>query len=78
MLSAALVLILAATAWTLGNMVPFFYALRSLKVMRVSEEDEEIGLDCAYHGGHAYDHDEGADEDTRKTIVHLVKQCAPL
>lgn len=76
MLLAAGVAIIAAAAWTLGMMVPFFYALMSAGVMRVSDEEEEVGLDRAFHGGHAYDHDEGADEDTRDTVINLCKQYA--
>ena len=76
MLGAALIVIFATLVWTLGNMGPFFYVLNFLGLMRVTRDEEEIGLDCAFHGGAAYDHDEGADEETRDTLVDICKQCA--
>jgi hypothetical protein len=76
MLGAALVVIFAALAWTLGHMLPFFYAFLFLKQLRISKDEEEQGLDRLLHGGWAYDHEEGIDEDTRDTVVNLCKQCA--
>jgi hypothetical protein len=77
MFGAAMIVIFAALAWTLANMVPFFYVFDLLGLMRVDKEEEEMGLDEVFHGGLAYDHDEGIDVDTRETIVELSKRCAP-
>ncbi len=40
--------------WVLANMIPFFWILKKLKLLRVSPEDEALGLDASYHGGTAY------------------------
>ena len=42
------------TGWVLGNMLPFFFALKLLGFLRVPAEEETLGLDESYHGGHAY------------------------
>jgi hypothetical protein len=55
MLGAAIVVILATIAWTLGHMVPFFYVMQRLGLLRVSEKEEVMGLDKSHHGGSAYD-----------------------
>jgi ammonium transporter, Amt family len=51
LLLAAFVTFLAVVAWTLGHMVPFFIALKMLGLFRVSEKEEEEGLDKAHNMG---------------------------
>ncbi|KAK9803465.1 hypothetical protein WJX73_004901 [Symbiochloris irregularis] len=53
-LGANVIWILAMTGWTLGMMVPFFYALKLLGQLRVSPEEEMAGVDASHHGGAAY------------------------
>lgn len=57
MLGAALIVIAATAAWTLAHMVPFFYGMRTLGLLRVAEDEELMGLDRSHHGGSAYDTD---------------------
>ena len=40
--------------WVLGNMLPFFFILKLLGFLRVPAEEETLGIDESYHGGHAY------------------------
>ena len=40
--------------WVLGMMVPFWFILKVLGILRVPAEEETLGLDESYHGGHAY------------------------
>jgi hypothetical protein len=54
LLAAALVFILVTIVWTLGHMIPFFYLMRMLGLLRVSEDEELQGLDVSHHGGSAY------------------------
>lgn len=51
LLGAAIVLILAITAWVLGHMIPFFYVLKAAGLLRVSREEELEGLDTAHGMG---------------------------
>lgn len=59
MLGAAVVVILATLGWTLAHMLPFFYVMRALGLLRVAEAEELMGLDKSHHGGSAYDMDVG-------------------
>eukprot|EP00892_Ulva_mutabilis_P004947 jgi/Ulvmu1/2824/UM142_0022.1 len=55
MLGAALAVIAATLLWTLAHMVPFFYVMRALGLLRVAEAEELVGLDKSHHGGSAYE-----------------------
>jgi hypothetical protein len=46
--------IIAVAAWVGGVSAVFFFGLQKLNKLRVSEEDEDDGLDIATHGGFAY------------------------
>jgi len=52
--AAECVTILFVFGWVTSIMLPFFCLLRHLKLFRVSQEDEEVGLDISKHGGSAY------------------------
>lgn len=67
LLGAAIVLILAVTAWVLGHMFPFFYLMKMLGLLRVDEAEERMGLDVSHHGGSAYEATQGADLIKGKT-----------
>jgi len=54
LLAAAIVGIVTVTAWVLGHMVPFFFALKVMGLLRVSAAEEQQGLDVSHHGGSAY------------------------
>lgn len=53
----ALVMILL---WTFGHMIPFFMLLKVAGIFRVTEEQEEDGLDVSKHGGSAYQMDDSS------------------
>ena len=53
----------ACAGWVLAMMIPFWFILKLLGFLRVPAEEETLGLDESYHGGHAYpghDHDSSA------------------
>ena len=65
MLGCQIIGILAVFGWVTALMAPFFAALRAGGLLRVSEEDERLGLDLSHHGGSAYTMDPD-DEDSKK------------
>lgn len=54
LLVAAIVGIVTIFAWVTVWMVPFFLATKYLNLLRVSPEEEDVGLDVSHHGGGAY------------------------
>eukprot|EP00899_Mesostigma_viride_P021599 jgi/Mesvir1/29440/Mv23021-RA.1 len=46
--------IVVIIAWTVGLIAPLFFVLSKLGVLRVSEQDERVGMDVSKHGGSAY------------------------
>lgn len=54
LLAAAIAIICVIIVWTLGHMVPFFLLMRVVKLLRVPEDEEIMGLDVSHHGGSAY------------------------
>nr|GEY36767.1 ammonium transporter 1 member 2-like [Tanacetum cinerariifolium] len=57
--AAQIIQILVIIGWVSATMGPLFYALKKLKLLRVSSEDEMAGMDMTRHGGFAYAyHDE--------------------
>lgn len=57
LLVAAIVGIIVIFVWVMGHMVPFFFLMKSLGLLRVSPEEEHEGLDVSHHGGSAYPKD---------------------
>lgn len=64
LLGAQLIQIVVIFAWTCGLMAPFFLIMRALKLHRVSEHEEQVGLDVSKHGGAAYIDDKDALKGT--------------
>ena len=48
-----------STGWTAANMGAFFGLLKVTGLFRVDPKDEEEGLDHSYHGGSAYEDNNG-------------------
>jgi hypothetical protein len=40
--------------WTSAIMIPFFWLINRLGILRVTLYEEEVGLDIIHHKGHAY------------------------
>ena len=83
LLGAALVLILAITAWVLGHMIPFFFLMRMAGLLRVDEAEERMGLDVSHHGGSAYEANNAGDaavkgRDAGATDEALLSRCVPI
>ncbi|KAM1419207.1 hypothetical protein ACFXTO_022766 [Malus domestica] len=57
-------------------MVPLFFVLHKLKLLRISAEDEMAGMDLTWHGGFAYVYRD--DEDSEKpNMIQLRKVVEP-
>lgn len=68
--ASQLVGVLAIIAWVTLIMAPFFFLLKKVSILRVSEEMEEQGLDLSEHGGQrAF----VADDDVELSIKHKGK-----
>lgn len=52
--------------WVAANMIPFFYIFKMLGMLRISAEEEGMGLDASKHGGNAYNGVEAGPESPRK------------
>lgn len=59
LLAAQVIGILAIFGWVVGLMTIFFSILKFFKLLRISPEDEQAGLDISKHGGSAYNFDHG-------------------
>ena len=53
-LGAQIVGILVILAWTCGTIGPFFMLMKKLNLLRITAEEETLGLDESKHGGKAY------------------------
>lgn len=83
LLACAIVLILAITGWTLAHMMPFFFVLNKLGMLRVDEAEERMGLDVSHHGGSAYEADGDimkgkGDESLLAKVTALERQVAAM
>merc|ERR1712070_276485 len=47
--------IFCIVSWSMANSALVFGLLKSMQMLRVSEDDEKKGLDESHHGGAAYD-----------------------
>lgn len=54
LLGAAIVGLLAVAAWVGVLMTAFFLVLKHMNMLRVPEDDENVGMDISKHGGLAY------------------------
>eukprot|EP01023_Acetabularia_acetabulum_P021641 TRINITY_DN213_c0_g1_i1.p1 TRINITY_DN213_c0_g1~~TRINITY_DN213_c0_g1_i1.p1 ORF type:complete len:476 (+),score=135.80 TRINITY_DN213_c0_g1_i1:159-1586(+) len=50
LLAAALLGVIVIFAWVSVHMAPFFFVMRMIGLLRVSAEDEALGLDVSHHG----------------------------
>jgi len=66
LLGTAVVAILVILLWTLGHMLPFFFVLKALGLLRVDAAEEMSGLDVSHHGGSAY---EAGGKDTDSLVT---------
>ncbi|GLI66983.1 hypothetical protein VaNZ11_011079 [Volvox africanus] len=54
LLASQVIGVLAIAGWVAGTMGPFFAAFKFARSLRISAEDESMGLDASKHGGSAY------------------------
>ena len=62
--------ILWINGWVAATMFPFFHILKSLNWLRVSPEEEMVGLDASKHGGAAYNFTKPSNEDL-ENYLHM-------
>jgi len=61
--------VLFILGWVSVTMVPFFFVLKALNMLRVDPLEEEVGLDISHHGGAAYDMTGPKKEDVEELIA---------
>ena len=57
LLACQIIGIIVISAWVIGLMGPFFFALKMTGKLRITPEEEQAGLDVSKHGGSNYNHD---------------------
>ncbi|QHO18568.1 Ammonium transporter 1 member [Arachis hypogaea] len=63
LIGAQIVEIFVIFVWVSATIWPMFYALNKLKLLRISIDEEVLGLDISSHGGYAYAHDHAHQEN---------------
>jgi ammonium transporter, Amt family len=61
---------LCYTSWTVATTGVMFYAMKAVGWLRISEEEELIGVDVSHHGGSAYPMDDEHDLKKDKLTSH--------
>lgn len=75
--AANLVILVVIFVWVLAHMVPFFYLLKALGLLRVGANEEQLGLDMTHHGGSAYPEEStGLAKDYKGYIAFSVELAA--
>lgn len=67
-----LIAVLAIIGWVTAVMTPFFVILRYLGLLRVSMEDETVGIDISKHGGSAYFYDAQTTYMSKNVVASVV------
>ncbi|XP_015940325.1 ammonium transporter 1 member 2 [Arachis duranensis] len=76
LLAAQLIEILVVSGWVTATMLPLFYGLQKMNLLRISREDETAGMDLTRHGGFAYAyHDE--DDGFAKPAMYMMGRIEP-
>ncbi|KGN61309.1 ammonium transporter 1 member 2 [Cucumis sativus] len=76
LLAAQLIEILAIIGWVSVTMGPLFYALKNMKLLRISREDEMAGMDLTRHGGFAYVYND-EDDLSGKPSGFMMRKIEP-
>ncbi|XP_052186341.1 ammonium transporter 1 member 4-like [Diospyros lotus] len=69
LLAAHLVQIVAITGWVSVTMGTLFLGLHSLKLLRISPDDEMAGMDLTSHGGYAYHGDGNGEAENQRGFI---------
>ncbi|MED6135672.1 Ammonium transporter 1 member 2 [Stylosanthes scabra] len=76
LLAAQVIQILVICGWVTATMLPLFYGLHKMRLLRISREDETAGMDLTRHGGFAYAyHDE--DDGFAKPAMFMMGRIEP-
>lgn len=74
LLAAHIVQILVIVGWVSITMGTLFWILHTLKLLRISPEEEMAGMDLTSHGGFAYEYNDEGELDNLKGRVELTKK----
>lgn len=67
LIAAQVIEVLVVCGWVTVTMAPLFYGLHKMKLLRISRDEESMGMDLTRHGGFAYVyHDEDEDESIKR------------
>ncbi|PNH07036.1 Ammonium transporter 1 member 2 [Tetrabaena socialis] len=70
LLASQVIGIITIATWVMGVMSILFFALKALKLLRISAEEEQAGLDVSKHGGSAYNYQHGLGQHHRPRAVY--------
>ncbi|GLC40105.1 hypothetical protein PLESTB_000882500 [Pleodorina starrii] len=71
LLASQVIGIICIFAWVFGLMSILFAALKAVKLLRISAEEEQAGLDVSKHGGSAYNYDHGLGKPEKVQALGL-------
>ncbi|KXZ53276.1 hypothetical protein GPECTOR_7g1170 [Gonium pectorale] len=71
LLASQVIGIICIFAWVFGLMSLLFAALKAVKLLRISAEEEQAGLDVSKHGGSAYNYDHGLGKPDKTGAIGL-------
>lgn len=71
LLASQVIGIISIFAWVFGLMLILFSILKAVKLLRISAEEEQAGLDVSKHGGSAYNYDHGLGKPEKAQAVGL-------
>ncbi|GFR51936.1 hypothetical protein Agub_g14457 [Astrephomene gubernaculifera] len=71
LLASQVIGIICIFAWVFGLMTILFAALKAVKVLRISAEEEQAGLDVSKHGGSAYNFEHGLGKPEKAQAIGL-------
>ncbi|EFJ46377.1 hypothetical protein VOLCADRAFT_75428 [Volvox carteri f. nagariensis] len=71
LLASQVIGIICIFAWVFGLMSILFAVMKVLKILRISAEEEQAGLDVSKHGGSAYNYDHGLGKPEKAQAMGL-------
>ncbi|KAK8657225.1 hypothetical protein V6N13_035476 [Hibiscus sabdariffa] len=73
LLAAQVVQVLVIVGWVSATMGSLFYFLNKFGLLRISAEDEMVGMDLTRHGGLAYNYSDEEEDESNKHATRVRK-----